>query len=109
MAEVVFAMKTGDLEPPLQMSLSGVSGDLNAVEGWRIVGRQGGEILFTDEDPTASIQSATLAIVSHSWGVGETDVPGPIEVEVVAIWPGGREQTFPPQGFSKVWIFESID
>ena len=109
MEHVVFAMKSGDLEPSLQIACSGASGDFNAVESWRVVGRQAGEILFTDEDPDVDVQTPGLAVISHRWEAGETDVLGPIEIEAVAVWIGGREQTFPPEGFSKVWIFESID
>lgn len=105
----VFAMKSGDLEPPLEAKVSGSRGDLNTVNSWRVVGRQGGEVLFTDLTPEKDILSPTSAVIRHIWEDGQTDVLGPIEIDVVAVWPGNREQTFPPQGFSKVWIFESID
>jgi hypothetical protein len=86
-----FNMKTGDLEPPLVIDISGSSGDLNDVMSWRVIGRRRAtaELLFEDPDPGHEVdgEDPSKAVVTHHWVAGETDTPGVVHVEVEALWP----------------------
>lgn len=108
--EDVFAIKRGDLEPPLEIELSGSKGDLSAPGlAWRVIGSQDGVVVFTDNDPNFTPGATTTeGTVTHLWVAGETDVEGGMDIEVKAIWPGDRIQTFPPKRFSRVWIFRTL-
>jgi hypothetical protein len=107
--EDVFAIKQGDLEPPLEIDVSGSRGDLTAVTDWRVIGSQNGIVVFDDSDATFALgASNSEGTVTHTWVAGETDALGPMDIEVKAIWPGDRTQTFPPKHFSKVWIFATL-
>lgn len=101
-------MKTGDLEPPwiIDISDDGNRADLNGVGSWRFVGSLNGVVVFTDVDPTVTVDPASTyqAAVEHTWVAGESDDPGTMRGEVVAIWPNGREQTFPGRGQAVIEI-----
>lgn len=105
-------MKTGDLEPPWQVAISDSdqTTDLSVVDSWRFVASQGGAVLFTDTDPAVVVGSSVWeATVTHTWVAEETDTPGRIVAEIVATWPGGREQTFPSTGRATLNLEQSID
>lgn len=108
-----FNMKTGDLEPPLVIDISGSSGDLNDVVSWRVIGRRRAtaELLFEDPDPGHEVdgEDPSKAVVTHHWVAGETDTPGVVHVEVEALWPSDRRQTFPAVGYAQVRIGDDLD
>lgn len=101
---MTFRIKQHDLEPPLVIDVSGSSGNLNGVVSWKVIGKRGSTIVFTDTAPTIVISTPTAAVVTHRWVAGETDVIGVLNIEVEATWPTGRPQTFPPDGYSTVRI-----
>jgi hypothetical protein len=107
------SIKTGDLEPPWQVAISdgAQAADLTTVESWRFVARQGSAVLFTDTNPTVVVDGTNTyeATVTHDWVAGETDVAGRVDAEIVAVWPGAREQTFPSSGRVQLTIEPSID
>jgi hypothetical protein len=105
-------MKTGDLEPPWRIAIgdSDHDADLTGVESWRFVASIGPAIIFTDEDPAITVgDDVWTATLEHVWVDGETDTRGTAKAEIVAVWPGGREQTFPSAGTATLTIEPSID
>lgn len=103
-----FKIKRGDLEPPLVISVSGSTGDLNGVVSWRVIGKQAGVIVFTDINPTVNVLSPTTATVTHEWVAGETDDAGTMLIETEAMWPGNRPQTFKPCGYNAIEICQDL-
>jgi hypothetical protein len=103
-----FKIKRGDLEPPLVIDISGSTGDLNGVISWRVIARMGALPVFDDTAPDVDITSATTAVVTHTWNDGETDVVGTMDVEVEAMWPGDRPQTFKPCGYNTVQVCQDL-
>lgn len=102
---MTYRIKQHDLEPPLVIDVSGSTGDLNGVQSWKVIGKRGSTVVFTDTAPDVVVGTpATSAVVTHEWDTGETDEPGVISIEVEATWPGGRPQTFPPSGYGVVRI-----
>jgi hypothetical protein len=96
-------MKQHDLEPPLVIDVSGSAGDLTGVQSWKVIGKRGSTVVFTDTDPGHVVNDPpTSAVITHEWVAGETDTVGAIRIEVEATWPGGRPQTFPPDGYGVV-------
>jgi len=94
-------MKTGDLEPPWRVAISDSdeTANLTGVSSWRFVARRGTTVVFTDTSPTVTVgANVWTATVKHTWVLGETTTAGLLEAEIVAVWPGGREQTFPSAG-----------
>ena len=99
-----FRLKQHDLEPPLVIDVGGSSGDLNGVESWKVIGKRGSTVVFTDTSPDVDVSTPTAAVITHAWVDGETDTVGVISIEVEATWPGDRPQTFPPAGYGVVRI-----
>jgi hypothetical protein len=100
-----FKIKQHDLEPPLEITCSGSTGDVNGVSSWKVIGkRPDGTVVFTDTTPTVVVVSTTSAKITHAWIAPQTDTPGKLWVEAQATWPGTRPQTFPPEGFVIVLI-----
>jgi hypothetical protein len=102
---VTYRIKQHDLEPPLIIDVTGSAGDLDGVESWKVIGKLGDDVVFTDTAPEVEVTaSKTGAAVTHKWADGETDTAGLLHVEIEATWPGGRPQTFPPAGTVAVRI-----
>ncbi len=104
-------IKQHDLEPPLVIDISGASGDLNTVTGWKVIGKRGTTTVFTDTAPGVAVGNpATSAAITHNWVAGETDVVGTIRVEVQATYAGspGRPQTFPPGRYEQVQVMPDL-
>lgn len=105
-------MKTGDLEPPwiIDISDDGNQANLNGVVSWRFVGSLNGVVVFTDTGPAHVVDPLVTyrAAVSHTWVAGETDDPGTMRGEIIAVWPSGREQTFPGRGQAVIEIEPSL-
>lgn len=105
----VFYIKQGDLEPPLDIAVSGATGDLNTVSSWTVVGSRNGLPVFEDTDaefiPGLTPQQG---VVRHAWVGGETDTLGDMDVEARGIWPGDRPQTFPPRRYCRVLVTKSL-
>jgi hypothetical protein len=95
-------MKTGDLEPSWIVDISDASaaGDLSDVESWKFVASLDGTVVFTDTSPTFTIDpdDSSKGTIEHEWVSGETDNAGLLQGEIIAVWPGSREQTFPGLG-----------
>jgi hypothetical protein len=105
----VFFIKQGDLEPPLDLQVSGSSGDLSGVSSWTVTGSRNGDLVF--EDTAANFTpgaNATSGVVTHDWVAGETDILGSMDVEATAIWPGDRPQTFPPRKYCRVVVSKKL-
>jgi hypothetical protein len=94
-------MNTGDLEPKWIVDIAAEAGtDFTTVQSWRFDAYRettNGKVeAFSDTDPIvidgAAVYQVTLA---HAWVTGETDTPGVLHAVPVAVWPGGREQSFP--------------
>jgi hypothetical protein len=84
---------TGDLEPEFEATLSGRDPvDATAVPV-RLIGRQGGAIVF-DETITDKTVVGDTTVIKFQWTTAFT-TPGPIVFEAEVMWPGNRPQTFP--------------
>lgn len=99
-------MKTGDLEPDWIVDVADESGAADfttpgltwRLEAWRET-KDGPVAAFTDANPgSAAGTSNSRRVISHQFVDGETDTAGPLHAVVVAIWPGGNEQSFPGEG-----------
>jgi hypothetical protein len=105
----VFFIKQFDLEPPLDIAVSGATGDLGDVGSWTVVGSRNGDLVFEDTDaefiPGANPQTG---VVRHAWETGETDLLGSMDIEARAIWPSNRPQTFPPRRYCRVVVSRSL-
>lgn len=94
-------MNTGDLEPDWIVDITAETGtDFGTVQSWRFDAYRettNGKVeVFSDADPTPTPGlSANVVSVAHHWVAGETDTPGVLHAVPVAVWPGGREQSFP--------------
>lgn len=107
-------MKTGDLEPAWVIDVSDGDGlaDLGDVVSWRFVAHRetlnGPVVVFTDTSPGIAADGPTAAL-THEWVEGETDTAGVLHGEIVAVWPDGREQTFPSEGYARLVLEPSTD
>ncbi|HEY9415894.1 MAG TPA: hypothetical protein VIQ30_14115 [Pseudonocardia sp.] len=100
-----FRIKQHDLEPPVVIDVSGSAGDLTTVMSWKVIGKRGTTVVFTDASPVVVVNDPpTSAAITHNWVAGETDTAGVISIEVEATWPGDRPQTFPSSGYSVVRV-----
>jgi len=95
-------MNTGDLEPDWMVDISAAEErpDFTTVTGWRFKAYRettdGKVPVFTDTTPIVEPGAQVwLVAVGHEWVDGETDVAGVLHGVPVAVWPGGREQSFP--------------
>jgi hypothetical protein len=104
----VFFIKQGDLEPPLEIDVSGSSGDLSGVETWRVIGSRNGTLVFDEQGTFTPGANAQSGVVTHTWSAPQTDELGSMDVEARAIWPGGRPQTFPPKNYCRVVVSEKL-
>lgn len=95
-------MNTGDLEPPwvVDITAGDTETDFSTVESWRFWAYRetlNGKVEAFDDpapDPTPG-SSPHIVSVAHEWAPGETDTAGVIHAVPIAVWPGGREQSFP--------------
>lgn len=95
-------MKTGDLEPSwlIDIASGDTATDFADVLSWRITAvrdtTNGPVTVFTDTTPNVIPGAVAYQVtLEHDWADGETDVAGTLLADPVAVWPGGREQTFP--------------
>lgn len=95
-------MNTGDLEPRWVVDIAAADEqpDFTAVESWKFKAYRetvdGKVLAFTDTDPSAVPGAQPwIVAVGHAWEAGQTDVEGVLHGVPVAVWPGGREQSFP--------------
>lgn len=98
-------MKRGDLEPDLVLTATDAANvaDLSGVMSWRVLGKFRGQ-LVVDGPPDAVVVSTDKhsATLTRAWQTGETAFVGEMHIEVEAMWPGGRPQTFPAEDYEAV-------
>lgn len=105
-------MKTGDLTPAWQIAIASLdpNTDLNDVVSWRFEVSLNRETLFVDPSPAVSVgPNQYEAVVGHTWVAGETDTAGTLKAEIIAVWPGNKEQTFPSKGRAKLTLYDGIE
>jgi hypothetical protein len=107
--------KKGDLEPKLIIDVwddNIPAANLALVSSWRIIARMRGaaSTLFIDVAPVFTIDpnDNSKGYLTHTWLAGQTDTPGVIELEVEAMWPGARPQSFPNGGYTTITIGEAM-
>jgi hypothetical protein len=93
-------MNTGDLEPDWVVDIVAAAGtDFSTVSSWRFDAyretKDGKVGAFSAAATATPGASANIVAVKHIWAPGETDVAGVLHGVPVALWPGGREQSFP--------------
>jgi hypothetical protein len=91
---------TGDLEPPLTVTLSADDPvDVTSATAVRIIGtRDGGATEAFSRSPSSTAIVGDTTVVTMDWQAGDTDDPGTIRIEVEVEWPGVRPETFRPSG-----------
>jgi hypothetical protein len=106
----VFEIKQHDLEPDLVIDISGSAGDLSTVVSWKVLAKSiDGTVLWTDTNPGHVVGSpTTTAVITHDWVAGETDLAGTQLIEVQAMWPSSRPQTFPVDGYETVRVVADL-
>lgn len=92
-------MNVGDLEPPWIVDIAAdPATNFATVSSWRFDAyretKDGKVTAFSTAATATPGASAWLVAVAHNWVSGETDLPGVLHGVPVAIWPGGREQSF---------------
>lgn len=94
-------MNTGDLEPDWIVDITAAAGtDFSTVSSWKFHAYRetvnGKVAAFTDATPTATIGATNNVVaLSHAWVAGQTVTKGVLHGVPIAVWPGGREQSFP--------------
>ena len=105
-------IKRGDLEPALVLIVEDAAGtaNLNAVDSWRVLGSRRGVLVVNGAPDTIVVDpgNPARATLTRAWQVGETDDLGDMRVEVEAMWPGGRPQTFPPADYEIVRVYPDL-
>lgn len=95
-------IKRGDLEPALKLVVEDAAGvaNLNQVASWRVIGSFQGQVIVNGAPDTVVVdpQNSAKATLTRAWLAGETNQVGDMAVEVEAMWPGNRPQTFPANG-----------
>lgn len=94
-------MNTGDLKPDWTIDITAAAGtDFSAVSSWKFKAyreTENGKVLaFSDTTPGHTLGATNnIVAVSHAWAAGETDAEGVLHGVPIAVWPGGKEQSFP--------------
>lgn len=93
-------MNVGDLEPEWIVDITAdTATDFSGVTSWRFDAYRetgnGKEQAFTAPATPVAGANPWQVSVAHEWVTGETDTPGVLHGVPVAVWPGGREQSFP--------------
>lgn len=98
---MTFVLKRGDRLPDMVVTLddNGSPLDLTTATSIQARGSRHG-VVVVDETVTGTVQG----VVTVTWPAGSTDQVGLILFEFVVTWPGGKEETFPQDGFERVRI-----
>lgn len=90
---------TGDLEPPLVVTLSASDPvNITTASSVRVIGRDRTNDIIFDRAPTDTDVVGDTSVVTMDLQAGDTDEVGRIQVEVEVMWPGSRPQTFRASG-----------
>lgn len=100
-------IKQHDLKPDLVITVfdGAQLADLTGVASWRILGKLRG-MLVVDSAPTSVVVDPLKwkATLTRAWVSGDTATTGDMKIEVEAMWPGGKPQTFPASSTETVRI-----
>lgn len=102
-------IKQHDLKPDLVINVfdGAQLADLTGVVSWRILGKLKG-VLVVDSAPSSAAVIDPLtkwkATLTRAWVSGDTANPGDMRIEVEAMWPGSKPQTFPASSTETVRI-----
>lgn len=103
-------MKQGDLEPPFTATVRAASDtDLNNVVSWNVIGWQKGETVFSRQGSATVSSDGTTADVTYEWQEGDTNTVGMLYLDIQAVWPDGRIQTFPGSSYRRVEIVPNLE
>lgn len=96
-----YALRSGDLEPPLDATLFNAAGtpiDLTAATSVKFRMRQQDAAAWT-VDRLITIVSATAGTVRVVWATGETNAVAFYEFYFEINWATGRRQSVPAEGY----------
>ena len=93
-------MNTGDLEPDWIVDITADDDTNFTTATWRFDAYRetadGKVTAFSDTTPLVTPGASVWEVsVAHEWETGETATEGVLHAVPVAVWPGGREQSFP--------------
>lgn len=101
-------IKEGDLEPSYEATLkeNGVVVDLTDAVGVQFRMRQitGAKVVLA----AGELADRPGGKVRYRWVLGNTDTPDLYHVEWAVTWTGGRQQTFPNEGFNSIRVVKSL-
>lgn len=105
-------IKRGDLEPALVLVAEDAAGtaNLNSVVSWRVLASRRGVLVVNGVPDSVVVDpgNPARATLTRRWQAGETDDLGDMRVEVEAMWPGARPQTFPPADYEVVRVHADL-
>ena len=52
----------------------------------------------------AVVDDALNGVITYTWLLGDTSIAGVYYAEFVVVWPGTRDQTYPPSGYLQIAI-----
>ena len=103
-----FKIKTGDLEPSIQQTLTDQNGAVRDLTGRTITlswKREGDTV--TETRSATIVGDATLGVVKYDWVTGDTDVAGIYNAEWVTT-AGGSPDTFPTVEHFQFQFYSSL-
>lgn len=108
MARLIHRMKQHDLEPQLRLVVLDGTVPVDLTNAAAVVLIVRGVI---DRAPMTKHADQTnhRGEVSYDWQAGDTDTVGEFDLEVEAMWPGTRPQTFPVKGYAVLIVEDDLD
>lgn len=100
-------IKQHDLKPDLTITVQDGAelADLTQVVSWRILGKLRGVLVIDDAPDSVAVDPVKWkAVLTRAWVSGDTATAGDMRIEVEAMWPGSKPQTFPATSTETVRI-----
>ena len=100
-------IKQHDLKPDLQIVVQDEAhvADLTGVVSWRILGKLKGVLVVNGAPDSVVVDPVKWkATLTRAWVSGDTVTAWDMRVEVEAMWPGSKPQTFPASSTGTVRI-----
>jgi|APHM01.1.fsa_nt_gi hypothetical protein len=109
-----FTIKKGDTSPSLEATLINPDGSPAALSlaedvEFHLGSIEDGKIVTDDTSGNVSILNEEKGKVQYNWTDNDTEKTGVFEAEFVVNFSNGKEQTYPNNGFIKVYVRQDIE